>query len=82
MDDIYEARWMTERADGTHLSWERNSCEIAVYSVHTECPYRNGESGKDGLFGITTCAKSAWGAKKSECIKGKYGLEELNRRGS
>jgi hypothetical protein len=74
---------MTERADGAHLSWERNKeCLIAVYSVHTECLDKNGESGKDDLFGITTCAKSACRAKNSECIKGKNGLGELNRRGS
>jgi hypothetical protein len=54
---------------------------IAVSSVHTECLDRNGESGRDDLFGITTGAKSVWRAKKSECIKGKNGLGELNRRG-
>jgi hypothetical protein len=57
-------------------------CVIAVSSVHTECLDRNGESGKDVLFGITTCPKSAWRAKKSDCIKGKNELEELNRRAS
>ena len=61
---------MTERTDGTHLPWERTTCEMAVYSVHTECLDRNGEPGRDALFGITTCAKSAWGARKSECIQG------------
>ena len=41
--------------DGTGGRWSafsvgKEPCVIAVYSVHTECLDRNGESGKDVLF--------------------------------
>lgn len=70
---------VTERADRTHLAWERNSlsdsCPSNSHSVD-----RNGESGLDDPSGITSCVQRG-GRKNRSGIKGNYGLDDLNRQG-
>lgn len=74
-------RGMTERADGTHLAWERNGLSDSCLLGSHRMSRPEWRIGNDDLFGITTGVKSAWRAKKSECIKGGDDLGELNRRG-
>ncbi len=70
---------MTERTDGVHFRGkgiQSTLCD-SCHSVHTRCLDRKGETGKDNLFGIT---KVRGERKNRRGIKGKNGLEGLNRQ--